>query len=262
MIIVGELINASRTKVAEAIKIKDAYTIKKLALDQKTCGAAYIDVNAGVFVGQEAHYLAWLVEKVQSVVEGPCCLDSPDPKAIEAALAVHAGTAMINSISLEKKRLSALLPLVAGSDLKVIALCMSDAGMPETADQRLVIADQLINRLVANGVPPENIFVDPLVQPVSTQSNYGREFLAAVARIHSEFRGVHTVCGLSNVSFGLPNRPLVNRTFMAMAVGRGLDAAIVNPLDRDMMASVTAAEVLAGRDKFCSGYLQFHRSGR
>ena len=103
--------------------------MKKLAKDQYEAGANYIDVNAGVFVGQESEYLKWLVEAVQSIVDGPCCIDSPDPNAIETALAVHKGTAMINSISLEKDRYDTLLPLVAGTNLKVVALCMSDEGM-------------------------------------------------------------------------------------------------------------------------------------
>ena len=136
---------------------------KKLAKDQYEAGANYIDVNAGVFVGQESEYLKWLVEVVQSIVDGPCCIDSPDPIAIETALAVHKGTAMINSISLEKDRYDTLLPLVAGTNLKVVALCMSDEGMPETTDDRMKIADKLVNGLLQNNVVIENIYVDPFV---------------------------------------------------------------------------------------------------
>lgn len=242
MIIVGELINASRKAVGEAISAQDAEAIKKLAVDQHEAGANYIDVNAGIFVGQEAGYLQWLVKTVQGAVDAPCCIDSPDPKAIENALSVHKGTAMINSISLEKDRYNALLPVVAGTDLKVVALCMSDEGMPETTEDRVKIADQLINDLVKNNIPLDNIYVDPLVQPVSTKSTFGDEFLNAVDEIMTRFKGVHTICGLSNISYGLPLRQMLNQTFAVMAVARGLDALIINPLDRKMIQNLIAAE--------------------
>ncbi len=262
MLIVGELINASRKSVREIIEKRDAEAIAKLAREQRENGAHYIDVNAGVFVGREPELLRWLVASVQAAVDTPCCIDSPDPEAIEAALAVHKGTAMINSISLEKQRYAALLPVVAGSKSKVVALCMSDAGMPETADQRLAIADRLVNGLVGNGVPIENIHVDPLVQPVATNHAFGVEFLQAIERITRTFQGVHTMCGLSNISFGLPERKLINQTFMVMAIARGLDGAIVNPLDARMMGSITTAETLMGRDPYCMSYLKAFRAGK
>jgi cobalamin-dependent methionine synthase I len=260
MLIVGELINASRKAIAAAIENQDEAAIKTVASEQIENGADYIDVNAGVFVGKEVDYLKWLVKIVQTEVDAPCSIDSPDPKAIEAALAVHKGTAMINSISLEKERYETLLPIVAGTDLKVVALCMSDAGMPETVDDRLDIADKLINGLLQKNVAPENIYVDPLVQPVATNSRYGIEFLRAIAGIMTRFKGVHTLCGLSNISFGLPERKFLNQTFMVMAIAMGLDGAIVNPLDRKMMANIIAAEALLGKDDYCANYLQAFRA--
>ena len=262
MLIVGELINASRKSVKGIIEQQDTAGIAKLARDQRDNGANYIDVNAGVFVGQEPALLKWLVTTVQSAVDVPCCIDSPDPRAIEAALAAHQGTAMINSISLEKERYEKLLPVVAGSGSKVVALCMSDEGMPETADQRMAIADQLINGLVKNNVALENIYVDPLVQPVATNNAFGVEFLQAVEQITQTFRGVHTMCGLSNISFGLPERKFINQTFMVMAIAKGLDGAIVNPLDARMMGSIVTAETLMGRDSYCMNYLKAYRSGK
>jgi 5-methyltetrahydrofolate--homocysteine methyltransferase len=260
MMIVGELINASRKSVREIIEKQDAEGIVKLARDQRYNGANFIDVNAGVSVGQEPELLKWLVTVVQSAAEVPCCIDSPDPKAIAAALAVHKGTAMINSISLEKERYDTLLPLVAESKSKVVALCMSDDGMPETADQRMAIADKLINGLVKKGVPIENIYVDPLVQPVATNNAFGVEFLLAIERITQTFKGVHTMCGLSNISFGLPERKFINQTFMVMAITKGLDGAIVNPLDKRMMGCITTAEMLMGSDPYCMNYLKSYRA--
>jgi 5-methyltetrahydrofolate--homocysteine methyltransferase len=262
MLIVGELINASRKAIAAAIENQDQEAIQQIAKDEHEAGADYIDVNAGVFVGKEPEYLEWLVKTVQAAVEAPCCIDSPDPKAIETALAVHNGVAMINSISLEKERYDSLLPIVAGTDLKVVALCMSDEGMPETTDDRLDIADKLVNGLLQKNVPVENIYVDPLVQPVSTNNFFGVEFLNAIERIVETFKGIHTVCGLSNISFGLPNRPFLNQTFMSMAIAKGLDGAIINPLDKKMMANIIAANALAGKDDFCMNYLKAFRANK
>ncbi len=262
MIIVGELINASRKAIGAAIENRDGEAIKKVAKDELDAGADYIDVNAGIFVGEEPEYLTWLVQQVQEAVEAPCAIDSPDPEAIQAALEVHKGIPMINSISLEKERYDKLMPIIAGTDFKVVALCMSDEGMPETTDQRMAIADKLVNSLVKNGIPLENIYVDPLVQPVATNSRFGLEFLDAVEEIMTTFQGIHTMCGLSNISYGLPERKFMNQAFMVMAIARGLDGAIINPLDTRMMANIIAAETLAGRDDFCTNYLKAYRAGK
>jgi len=168
---------------------------------------------------------------------------------------------MINSISLEKERFESFIPLIAGTDLKIVALCVSDEGMPETAASRIQIADKLINKLVQNRISLENIYVDPLVQPIATNSGFGLEFLGAVKAIASNYPGVHTICGLSNVSFGLPERKFLNQTFMIMAVAAGLDSAIVNPLDKRMMAGIIAAEALSGRDEYCTAFLKAYRAG-
>lgn len=260
MIIVGELINSSRKAICQAVKDKDDGYIKQVAKEQYEAGADYIDVNAGIFVEQEAEYLRWLVQNVQQDLDVPCCIDSPDPKSLEAALAVHKGTAMINSISLEKERYDAILPIIAGTDLKIVALCMGAEGMPQTAADRLKIADKLVNGLVQHNIPIDNIYVDPLVQPIGTNDTFGIEFLDAVQTITSQFKGIHTMCGLSNISFGLPKRKFINQVFAIMAVSRGLDGLIVNPLDKSMMASLITAETLAGKDEFCMNYLQAFRN--
>jgi 5-methyltetrahydrofolate--homocysteine methyltransferase len=168
---------------------------------------------------------------------------------------------MINSISLEKERYDNLMPIVAGTDLKVIALCMSDAGMPETVDDRMKIADKLVNGLFQNNVKTENIFVDPLVQPLSVDNTFGLEFIDTIEKIVVTFPGIHTACGLSNISYGLPARKFMNQTFMIMAIAKGLDGAIINPLDKKMMANITAAEALSGRDDYCTNYLKAFRAG-
>jgi 5-methyltetrahydrofolate--homocysteine methyltransferase len=169
---------------------------------------------------------------------------------------------MINSISLEKARYDKLMPILAGTDFKVVALCMSDEGMPETVDDRMGIADKLINGLQQNNVKLENIYVDPLVQPLSVNNSFGVEFLNSIEKIMTTFPGIHTTCGLSNISYGLPNRKFLNQMFMVMAIAKGLDGAIVNPLDKRMMANIIAAEALVGNDEYCMNYLKGYRAGR
>jgi 5-methyltetrahydrofolate--homocysteine methyltransferase len=262
MIVVGELINASRKKIGEALINQNADYVKNIAIEQHQAGADFIDVNAGIFVEEEPAYIKWLVENVQQAVNAPCSIDSPSPAAIEAALSAHKGTPMINSISLEKERYNALMPIIAGTDFKIVALCMSDDGMPETVDDRLAIADKLINGLLQNNVDIDNIYVDPLVQPISTNKDFGMSFLDSVEQIVKRFKGVHTMCGLSNISFGLPNRLLLNQLFAVMAISKGLDGLIINPLDKRMMANMLAAEVLSGRDEYCVKFLQGYRAGR
>jgi 5-methyltetrahydrofolate--homocysteine methyltransferase len=262
MIIIGELINASRKAIQSAIEAQDAAAIQKVARDQAEAGSDYIDVNAGIFLGKEPEYLKWLVETVQAVTDKPCAIDSPDPLAIAAALSVHKGTPIINSISLEKERYDKLLPIIAGTGLKVIALCMSDSGMPRTVDDRMKIVDELVGGLVKSNVKLDNIFVDPLVQPLSVNNTFGMEFINTIENIVAAYPGIHTACGLSNISYGLPARKLMNQNFMTMAIAKGLDGAIVNPLDQKMMANIIAAEALAGRDNFCMNYLKAFRAGK
>lgn len=263
MQVVGELINASRKVIRPMIEEQNATEIAKVAQAQHDAGAAFIDVNAGVFVDKEAEYLTWLVKTVQETVDTPCCIDSPSPEAIEAAMAVHKGTPMLNSISLEKERYEKLMPVLKNSpDAKVVALCMSDDGMPESKEDRVKIASKLINDLVGAGMKIENIYVDPLVQPVSTNDRYGMEFLNAIETIRTEFEGVHGICGLSNISFGLPERKMINQVFVVMAIAKGLDAAIINPLDQRMMANIITAQALAGQDEYCTEYLTAFRQKR
>ncbi len=132
----------------------------------------------------------------------------------------------------------------------------------ETVEDRLKIADTLVNGLTQSNIPVGNIFVDPLVQPMSVNNSFGVEFINAIEAIVDRFPGIHTACGLSNISYGLPARKFLNQTFMTLAIGKGLDGAIVNPLDRKMMANIVAAETLMGKDSFCMEYLKAFRAGK
>jgi len=262
MIIIGELINTSRKAIAPAVESRDAAFIQDIAKKQVAAGATYVDVNAGTRVYDEPEALAWLVETVQAAVDAPLCIDSPNPKAIAAALKVHRGQAMINSITAEKERYDEILPMVIEHNARIVALCMDDTGMPETAEQRLKIVEGLYKGLTEAGVKPGDILFDPLVKPISVNTSFGNEVLETIRQIHQSYPGVHTTCGLSNVSFGLPNRKLLNQAFLVMCMANGMDSVILDPLDQNIMSLLISSNSLLGRDDYCMGYLTAHREGR
>lgn len=262
MLIVGELINTSRAAVHAAVEAGDKDFIQGLAVQQVQAGAHYVDVNAGTFPGREPELLTWLVETVQAGSDVPLALDTPDPEALRRALAVHCGKAMINSITGERERWESMLPVVAESGALVIALCLDDEGMPQSADDRLRVAGKLVRGLTDAGVAIEDIYLDPLVTPLSTDTNAALSALEAIAAVRREFPGVHTVCGLSNVSYGLPKRKLLNRCFCSLAMQNGLDGVILDPLDRELISQVMVTQTLLGQDEYCMGYIQASRENR
>ncbi|MDY6892667.1 MAG: methyltetrahydrofolate cobalamin methyltransferase [Chloroflexota bacterium] len=262
MIIVGEKINTSRKRIEQAVREKDAAFIIKAAQEQANAGAHYIDVNAGTFAEQETEYLCWLVETIQGELDLPLSLDSPDPQALSAAIKLHKGVPMINSISLEPDRLQPLLPVVTSQPCHVIALCMAETSMPTTIEERVAVGSKLIGTLTDQGIPMENIYVDPLVQPVSVDTNMGIATLGAIHRIMNDFPGVNTICGLSNISFGLPERHLINRHFLALGIDHGLSAAILDPTDKQLMATLLTTEMLLGRDEYCENFIDAYQEGR
>ncbi|MCK5229787.1 MAG: dihydropteroate synthase [Desulfobulbaceae bacterium] len=261
MIIVGEKINTSRKRIAEAVEKRDADAITEVAREQAEAGADYIDVNAGTFLEQEADCLCWLVETVQQTVDLPLCLDSPNPKALAAAIKCHRGEPMINSISLEPDRYQALLPVVTSYPCSVIALCMAETAMPTSIKDRVQAGTQIVTRLTKAGIPLEKIYVDPLIQPVSVDTRMGKAALGAISEIMNKFPGINTICGLSNVSFGLPCRHLLNRAFLTLGIGHGLSAAILDPTDNRLLATLRAAEVLLDRDEFCGRFIEAYQNG-
>jgi cobalamin-dependent methionine synthase I len=261
MLIVGENINTSRKRIGEAVEKQDAQFIAQVAKNQADAGAHFIDVNAGTFVNRETEYLCWLVKTVQDAVDLPLCLDSPSPKALSEAIKHHRGEPMINSISLEEDRFQGLLPVITSQPCKVVALCMAQTSMPTTTDERVAVAAELIEKLTNAGVALEDIYVDPLVQPVSVDVNMGNAVLEAIQRIMETFPGVHTICGLSNISYGLPLRKLVNRNFLALATARGLSAAILDPTDKRLMATLLSTRMILGKDEYCGDFIDAYQNG-
>jgi 5-methyltetrahydrofolate--homocysteine methyltransferase len=262
LLVVGERINTSRKRIALAVRERDADFIRREAVKQAEAGAGYIDVNAGTSVAHERDDLVWLTQTVQSAVEVPVCLDSANPDALEAALAVHRGDPMINSITAESERINGILPTVVKHKARVVALVMGDGGMPESVDGRLEVARDLHKRLTAAGVASDHIYFDPLIRPISTNPDQALAAIDATRRIMTELAGVHTICGLSNVSFGLPRRNLLNRAFLALLIGAGLDATIIDPIEPGMMSTLLAASALVGRDEYCMNYIAAERAGR
>ena len=263
MLIIGERINSSRKRIAPAVESKDAEFILGEAQKQIEAGAYYVDVNAGTFGPErEPDLLCWLVKTIQDRFDCVLSLDSPNPAAIEPALKVHKGKALINSISLEKKRYQSLMPLVRDFGTDVIAMCADDEGMPSGLEPKLKLAGAVVERLTGHGIPLENIYIDPLVHPISTDHTYGKVVLQAIEKIMNEFPGVHTVIGLSNVSYGLPFRFQLNQIYLVLAVGRGLDAVILDPTDKRLMANLISAQTLLGQDEYCMNYIQAHNEGK
>ena len=262
MVIVGEKINTSRKSVEEAVRKKDATFIIKVAREQAEAGANYIDVNAGTFLEQEVDCLCWLVETVQSEVALPLSLDSPNPKALSEAMKRHKGEPMINSISLEEDRFKSLLPVITSQPCRVVALCMAKTSMPTTTEERVQVGSELIEKLTGEGFPLEKIYVDPLVQPVSVDTSMGVATLGAIKKIMNDFPGINTICGLSNISFGLPARGLINRNFLALCLAYGLSAAILDPTDKQLMATLLTVEMLLGQDEYCGDFIDAYQNGR
>ncbi len=261
MKIIGEKINGTRKMVAKAIAERNAEFIQSLAKKQVDGGAYWLDINAGTHPDREPDDLVWLINLVQDVVDVPLCLDSANPVALRIAMKEVKKTPMINSISGETGRLSGILPIVAEHGTEVIALCLDDKGIPATKEARLDVIRKVFEETRKVGVPEEKVYVDPLAMTIATNINAGVIIFETMRAIHAEFPKAHISCGLSNVSFGLPVRALINRTFMVYALEAGMDTALIDPNDRELQAAIVASDLLLGRDKHCLKYTRAFRAG-
>lgn len=263
MLVVGERLNSTRKPIQEALEAGDEAVLLAEAGRQWTAGAHYLDVNTATLLDGEAKTMAWLVERIQATIpDALLAIDTPNAEALAAGLRAHRGRALLNSITAERDRLDAVLPLVREFGPRVVALAMDDDGLTRDPEQRFAIGARLIEILTGEGLAPDDIFVDPLVFPVSAEETAGLVVLDVMDRLKRAYPGVHTICGLSNVSHGLPVRKQVNQVFMVMAMTRGLDAVIVDPLDPRMMANILTARMLLGVDPGCRDYLTAYRHGR
>jgi cobalamin-dependent methionine synthase I len=261
MLIVGERINTSRKPVNEAVEKRDAAYITADVRKQVQAGADYIDVNAGSRIGSEMEDLSWLVEVIEAAVDVPLALDSPDPRALLAMVKKVKQKPLLNSTTAEASRFEAMKAVMQERPCDIVALCMDERGVPQSVDQVLENATHLVESLTRLGIPAERVHLDPMIQPISVNKENGILAVESIRRLHQEFSGIRTICGVSNVSFGLPNRFLVNRLFMVLCIGAGLTGAIVDPLDQKMMTHIIVTETLVGKDEFCVKYLKANRAG-
>lgn len=263
MDIIGEKINSTRAEVAAAIASRDAAFIQDLARRQVEAGATFVDANAaGPQRSQEPADLVWVVEVIQGVVDVPLCLDSANPEALSAALEQVRTTPIINSISGEAHRLEAVLPLVAAGDCPVIALAADDAGIGKTVEQRMGVVRNVIAATRAAGVADDRVMLDPLVLPLPGFHQSGVITLDVMRAVRAEFPQVRLCLALSNLSFSMPSRGLINRVFLTLSLEAGLDAALLDPLDTQVMQEMVAAEMVLGRDPHCRSYTQNYRAGK
>ena len=264
MIIIGELINGTRKAVKQAIADKDADFITGLATRQAEAGASFIDCNPGTTGDAEITDIAWLVQLVQSVTDKPISFDTPNPLALRRGMEVYTGSAtpMVNSITLEAERMTNTLPIIAESGANCVALALGDDGMPGMPGQREATASMLIDRLLEAGVTQDRIYLDPVIAPLGTDNSAGLQVVRAITAIKAEYPQVHITAGMSNISYGLPVRKLLNRVFMTICMAAGLDSAICDPLNMDLIAEITAAEAILGRDEWCMSYITAFRAGK
>jgi 5-methyltetrahydrofolate--homocysteine methyltransferase len=264
MLLMGESINGTRKQVAEAIQARDAEFIKTLAQDQIDAGANVLDVNGGVAGGNEVDDLTWLIDIVMGITDMQLMVDSASPTALEAgvqAIIDKGGKVpFINSISGEQPRIDAVLPLIEKHKCPVVGLCLSNDGIPPTAEDRFAVAKDIYDMCTGAGLPAEDLWIDPLVLAVSADP-CAPGITMDTLKMVKERLDCKTTGGLSNVSFGLPNRGLLNRTFVAMCGGLGLDGLIVDVRNKQMMATIKSIEALRGEDNFCGSYLKAHRAG-
>jgi len=261
MKIIGEKINGTRKRVAQAIAERDAEFIQNLARRQAEAGADWLDVNAGTHPDREPDDLIWLIESIQSVVDTPLSLDSANPRALKEAIKAINKTPMINSISGEPERLTGILPIVAEHGCPVIALAMDEKKIPETSTKRFEVIAKIIKETRALGIPDSNLYFDPLAMTISTDTRSALIAFETMRCVRQEYPNAHLTIGLSNISYGLPARSFVNRYFLSLAIQAGLDSAILDPLDREIQAAILTTELILGRDKHCLNFIRSSRKG-
>ena len=261
MKIIGEKINGTRKRVAQAIAERDGDFIKDLAIKQSEAGSTWLDVNAGTHPDREPDDLIWLIETIQSVVDTPLSLDSANPSALRIAIKAIKKTPLINSISGEPERLAGILPIVAEHGCPVIALAMDDKKIPETGEKRFEVITKIIKETRALGIPDSNLYIDPLAMTISTNAQSGLIAFETMRCVKEYYPESHLTIGLSNISFGLPGRSFVNRFFLSLAMQNGLDSAILDPLDKEIQAAILTSELILGLDKHCLNFIRASRKG-
>jgi 5-methyltetrahydrofolate--homocysteine methyltransferase len=257
VVIIGESINPTRRKrLVESLSNRDFEYVLQLANSQLNAGADLLDVNVGFPGVDDVSLLPETVKAIQDSIDVPLCLDSPNPKAIEAALKVVQGKALINSVNGEEKSLSAILPLAKEHGAAVIGLVMDDEGITHEPQKRLKIAEKIANRAMQAGISQEDLVIDPLAMAVSADPSACLVTLETIKLVHQNL-GVNITQGASNISFGLPNREVLNSAHMALSILYGLTCPIANPAK--ITALVRATDLVLGRDDFAMRFTDYYQ---
>lgn len=262
MFIIGELINGMYGKIGKAIALKDKKEIQDCALSQVNAGADALDVNCGPASKDPVLDTIWLVNSIQEVTDKPICIDSSKPKVIEETIKIVKGQSIINSTTADLEKLDKLVPLAKNYNAKLIGLTISTKGIPQNKDQRLELAAQIVSYCVDKGFPTDDLYLDPIAMPVNVAQGQEKDILESMR----EFKIIadpspKTIIGLSNVSQGALYRPLINRTFLTMAMGFGLDAAILDPLDKELMDAAITSDLILNKHIYCEKFLDAYRKG-
>ena len=260
MLIIGERINGMYKDVAKAIENKDKAVIQKLAKDQIAAGADMLDVNTGPYAKDPKETMKWLVDSIQEVLDVGLVMDSTKSEVIEEGLKIVKKKAMINSINADDGKLKTILPLAKKYNTSLIGLTMDKKGIPRDRNDRMEHAAKIISSCEEAGIDVKDVYIDPVVLPVNVAQQQSVEVLESL----KEFKVLcdpppKTVVGLSNISQGSKDRSLINTTYLVMAVASGLTAAIVDPLDKQLMDCMITAELLLNRSIYCDSYLDAYR---
>ncbi len=261
MIIIGERINGMFRDIAKAIREKDPTAVQEWAKKQEAMGSGYLDINVGPAVSDRVSAMRWLCEVTQEASKLPLCLDSTDYDAIEAGLEVCKQPAMINSVPAVQEKMDRVFQMASKYNAEVIGLAMSEEGIPKDAESRVALAMELVANCDAHGIPISNLYIDPLVLPCNVGQDHGPEVMETLRQIKLlSDPPPKTVVGLSNISQGTKNRELINRIFAVMAMSNGLDAAIADGCDEELIAAVATARIILNMDIYCDSYVDVFKN--
>ncbi|WP_407313552.1 methyltetrahydrofolate cobalamin methyltransferase [Desulfosporosinus sp. SB140] len=262
MIIIGEKINGTIPSVKNAIAERDEEYIRNLALKQTEAGAHYLDVCASTAPEYEVETLIWLMNLVQDTVDTPLCIDSPNAAVIKEVFKYARRPGLINSVSEEGNKCEVIFPLIEGTEWQVIALTCDSRGIPSDIETRVEITRNIVEKAQRHGITPDRIHIDPLVLALSADNKSLLNFTETLKRVKELYPSIKVTSGLSNISFGMPLRKVVNQGFLTIALYAGMDSAILDPANRDMMATLMATEALLGRDRLCRNFSNAFRKNK
>jgi 5-methyltetrahydrofolate--homocysteine methyltransferase len=262
MILIGEKLNGSIPAMKKAIAEKNEDYIRDMAKKQSEAGADFLDVCASVPEDKELEILKWLIDLVQGVTDTPICVDSPSARICAEAIGFCKKPGLINSVSGEGDKINLIFPAIAGTSWQCIALLSDDKGIPRTTERRLEVFDAIMEKAAAHKIPPQRLYIDPLIEMLAASEDGIVKVTDTIKEVKKRFPAIHVTGGASNISFNLPARNYINQAFMILAMNAGMDSAIMDPMNKDMMGLIFATEALLGQDEFCLEFIGAFRSGR